>query len=388
MASPTLPAGRSRHAAAMRLLIACLRMERQADASGLERLVGRAGSEAILAAAAEHRVSGQVYARLRELDDAPAALIDGLGAAYNDSLRHHLRMLFELRRLSAALDATGVAWAVIKGPVVAELLYDDPAYRSYSDIDVLVDPAGFGPILDALSAHGARLLDRNWAVIRHEMRGELHHALPDGALLDLHWNLVNMYRGKIRLDAREVLSRRRRVTLGGLTVPALDPTDALIHLCVHGTLAGGDRLLWMSDVAQAAARHEDWDGLRRRASAWHVSRPVGYMLWRASSVLHAPIPPGLAEGLIGRQYLRLMEIADGVSPWHRPRRSLVTPGLMMTRSMGYGLAGAARWLVERTVRGLDPREPGASDQFTPRGSNEDFEAFVDAVMRADRRDAA
>jgi hypothetical protein len=372
--------------AAVRLLVECLRARGGLDPALAVRLVADASPDSILEAAAYHRVAGVAYVRLRDIVGLPPALVASLKERYEASLRHHLRIMWELAAIQPVLDDSGAGWAVIKGPVAAELLYDSPGERTYGDLDVLVAPTQFDRVLDSLQEHGCRLLDRNWEVIRRELRGEVHFQMPGGSLLDLHWNLVNIYRGRIRIDTMAMLGRARPSDLGGLSVPTLDSTDSLIHLALHGTLSGGDKLLWMSDIANACRRRPpDWEELVSRAEAWNVASAVGFMLSRSIAVLGADAPGWVPDRLLGRRYQGLMAIADRLSPWQRTGGRLRTPGLMLARSMGFDLVGATRWLFARTLRSFDPREPAASDSFTARGDARDYEAFVRAVVASSAR---
>lgn len=375
-----------RRDAAIALLIACVREDEPFDLERASRLLSATTPTDLLAAAAYHGVSGWAYDRLRVLPDASDDLVGELRDRYDDAVRGHLRATWELASLAPILDADAVRWVVIKGMAVVELIYASPGVRPYGDIDVLVEPARFDEVLTRLQEHGSQLLDRNWTVIRRDRLGELHLRLPGGTPLDLHWNVVNMYRGRIRIEAHELLDRAVRANLGGVVAPTLDPTDTMIHLALHATLAGGDRLRWMKDVALAASRRPpDWDALTARAEAWGVGTPVGFMLQRARTVLGAPIPDQIPRRLLPRSYRAVMRLVDAVSPWESARGRLTTPSLLLTRSMGLGLGGAAGWLVSRTLARLDPREPAASSTFTPRGDERDLAAFLADVVITGRR---
>jgi len=329
-----------------------------------------------------HGVAAAAYDVLRHLPDAPAELVDALKDRHTEALRHHLRIVWELARVRPALEATNSRWAVLKGPVLAELVYDAPGQRFYGDLDLLVERSSFRQVLDNLVDSGSRLLDRNWRLMRREMHGEVHLELPAGSLLDLHWDLVNLYRGQLRIDAAAMLERAETVDLGGIRVPTLEPTDSLIHLALHGTMSGGDRLRWIHDVAQAIRRRPpNWDELMARAEAWRATAPVGLLLSRARGVLGADVPPEIPRRLLGWRYSALVRLADRIAPWQRANGRLTSPSLAIARSMGYGLPGAGAWLVRRAIKRLDPREPRASSTFAPGGDEADYEAYLESVIR-------
>ncbi len=378
--SPGTPSRRDRRAA-VDLLVACLHEDAARRASICEA-AGAVSPQALLDAAAYHAVGGSAHERLRDCDWLPASTRSALSHQYDAAVRQHLRATWEIQGLAALLQATGVRWALVKGATLVELVYGDPGLRPYADLDVIVDPAGFDRVLEGLGDAGLRPTDRNWTMIRRGMLGELHFVLPGGLPLDLHWHLVNMYRGRTRIQTSQLLERAERVRIGATEVPTFDATDALLHLALHGTLSGADRLRWMQDVAASArARPPDWERLAERARAWRIAEPVGFMLLRARKVLGAPVPEKVASSLLGRPYRALSGMIDRTSPWQDARGRLTAGSLLLTRSMALGPGRAATWLVARSLHRFDPREPARSSTATPSGGSEDYEAYVQAVVR-------
>jgi hypothetical protein len=264
--------------------------------------------------------------------------------------------------------------------VLAELAYRNPGARPYADLDALVEPSGFPTAIAALEQAGARLADRNWLALRRELRGQVHVVLPSGVPLDLHWNLVNMYRRRIWIDTGELLARATRVDLAGLAVPTLEPTDTVIHLAVHAGLSGGDRLMWLKDLERSiAVRPPDWQAVVGRARAWRVTSVVGLMLARAHEVAGARVPGDVRRQLLGPGTARLIRFVDRVSPWELAAGRLSALNVVLARSIGHGPAGGLAWIAARSLRNLDPREPRASGALTPSGDERDRAAFLAAV---------
>ena len=374
---------RSYSRAAVDALVACLRDGQDSGSARAHEMVRHVPSADLLDAATYHGVSGHLWRALEEVSEAPEPLRQELRARYDAAVRHHLAVTWELRRLTPVLDGSGARWAVVKGPALVDLVYGDAGRRSYADLDVLVEPGRFDAVLDALRGAGMEPLDRNWRVIRRSMRGELHFALPSGLPLDLHWHLVNMYRGSIDIDTAAMLARAVRRQFAGVEAPVLEPTDALIHLALHGTLSGADRLMWMQDIAMAVRRQPpDWGALVERAEAWHIEAPVGFMLRRTRRVLGAPIPADASDALVGSRYLALASTVERLSPWQMATGRVTSLSLLLTRSMGLGLPRTAGWLLARTLRHFDPGEPWRSSNFRPSGGRADFDAFVSAVVRS------
>jgi hypothetical protein len=300
-----------------------------------------------------------------------------------------MRVMWQLAQVAGALAETGAGWAVLKGPVLVEELYDGrPGQRAYADLDLLVEPAAFGDAVQALEELGAEVLDRNWRMLRRDLRGELHYWLPGGTPLDLHWHVINMYRGRMQVHIPDLVGRSRRVDLGGVEVPTLDAEDGILHLALHAALGGGDRLLWLSDVRRAVATWRPaWETVEARARAWRIGAPVGLILDRSRQVLGADIPPDVARRLLGRRAAGVARWVDRLSPWQYGMGRVAAPSRLVARGIGHGLVGGLAWVAWRSVRNLDPHQARRASSFTPQGDEQDRAAYIAAVVAQGRRGA-
>jgi hypothetical protein len=239
-------------------------------------------------ASAWHRIAPAVFLALSQVTDDPE-LLGPLEAAHNQQVVRQLRSLADLRTAGRALTAAGVGWALLKGAAIAQR-WPRPDMREYYDVDLLVDRRSFGTALDALVGAGSRMVDRNWPLVRDQVRAELTIELPFGTGLDLHWDLVNSapLRREFRFPTEELLERASVVVVGNTEAPVLDPVDTLLHLGYHTTLSGGYRLLWLMDMASACRAEPDWDVVRTRARAYGVELPLRLALDRSARLFPLP----------------------------------------------------------------------------------------------------
>jgi hypothetical protein len=273
--------------------------------------------DGLATASAAHGVSGFAWRAVRDagLGDRPDA--EPLRAAAAVAAGRHLRALAETERIDAALAA--VPWLLFKGPVLA-LVHGSPALRSPVDLDILVPRCSFGAAVAALERAGYVVYERNWTLVRNARLGSLRLHSPAGALVDLHWDLLNARaeRDAFTVSSESVMARARRVSLGPLTVRTLDPVDTVVHLALHAAMAGAHRLVWLADVAaavRAIATPAGATGVAARAVEWSVVPPVGLVLRRCLAVLGAdslgdgvePVPLGVLWGAVCR-------LADVVTP--------------------------------------------------------------------------
>jgi hypothetical protein len=376
----------------------CLAGDRETSSRALGALVARSGTDRLMEAARRHRVVDAVAIRLRDVPGVDTRTLDELERRAVTKGAHQLRVLEDLGWLAARMDEASVPWLTFKGPVVATLLYDSPDLRSYRDLDLSIGREDFPRAIEALEEAGARLLDANWTLIRREGRGQLHLDLPLGTVADVHWHLLNRrgVRCSFSISMEDVIARARRVRLDGLEVRTLDPVDTLLHLCLHAALGGADRLSWLEDIRRSVAVEEPpWDEVVGRGRAWRAGAPVAVSLRRARSLLGAPVPSWVTDGLdrsrvrrwVGERVDRRWD-ADAV----RPRRGPSALWAQVIRDDARAMAAAAALRMMRPIAyGLHrlTGEPGPDQGsesgavFKESGSPDERRRFMRAVAAGD-----
>jgi hypothetical protein len=226
-------------------------------------------------------------------------------------------------QIGAAFHDARIPVIVMKGVALSCTLYDEPALRSLSDIDLLVDEGD----VERAGTELRRLGLRPIAAEHDDPRGPLcriHHIFggpsPHLIPVELHWRLFEPYLpyvfdlAAVRADARP---------LSGLppNVLAMAPEHELAHLCVHldrhaivyrslldrkdwfdGLVApqGVGRLLWLYDIARYLQRHNaslDWDRFVAMARRWAIDSRVHATLELSRRLLDVGPPPEVLRGL-------------------------------------------------------------------------------------------
>lgn len=380
---PTASARAERRAAGG-LLVATLRDDERGSPAAVTEALGAARADVVVELARYHRIGAWVHARLRALGVEPVAGLAPLAEDHERAVVAHLRNLHALARVSATLDERSIPWMVVKGPVIVELLYGRVGTRGYLDLDLVVDGADFEGAIAALEGAGGRLEDRNWRLLRSERRGEVHLGLVDRTAIDLHWDLINHHRGRMRLATAVILDRSEVVDLGGVTARTPDATDSLIHLAVHAAMSGGDRLIWLKDLDRAiVARPPSWPALVERSRESDVAGPVGIMLTRTRRVLGSPVPPAVLDALLGRRRVPIVE-------WLEERVAIEASSggraaaRWLPRAIGHGLIGGSWWTVRHVVGQLERKDDPSRSAFAIAGDEGDRAAYFAAVRAAGR----
>lgn len=314
----------------------------------------------LAAAARWHRVAPQTAAALdRVLPDAPdwpsPADRAALRAERELARARHARVVATLHAVGDALDRSGLAWAAVKGPVLAGW-YPRADLRAYEDLDVLVPRRALGAALDALTAAGFRLAAEPWGELVARDVGQVHLAAPTGAVVDLHVDLVHDGATRARFavpPAEELVAAAVPRPVGGRPVPTLDPVASMLHVCLHAALAGGRRLGWLLDAgwSLAALDPEGRRELPDEARSWRVAVPVHLVLAAARRTLAAPVPVDLLAACTPAPgwsaVLHLLAQVD--PPEAAPRRR--SPAALLARSSAGGLPRTAA----QVLRAVDVR---------------------------------
>ena len=346
-------------------------------------------STELIALATAQGVAGRAAERLAPYL-APEALSLLTTRARQDAITH-LMFLGALPRVAAALESSGAAWAVLKGPVLAEICYA-PTPRGYTDLDLLVSAPRIGEAVDALRAAGADFVEHNWPLMVKKATGELMMSLDGRTVLDVHWHPVNDYpaRRRFLLPAAEMLARAERTQLGPLFVPSLERTDFLVQLSCHASLSGGHLLRWLLDIERTVTNWPpDWDELVRRSRQWRVALPVAVSLHRARQTLAASVPEQVIAALTGTKSNRLLvsSLGSWVPAGRLPGGRAFVNGL--TRSVRDSMAATLADFARRNLLTLgELRHPSAwgSTDLSLRhnsGGEQGFQRYVSMVKSAD-----
>jgi hypothetical protein len=269
------------------------------DSARTRELLARLGPEpewkAILELARRHGMMPLLARALEnagEIEGMPAGAREELKEFCKEHLFFSLGMTAELGRICGRFAAAGVEAAAVKGPVLAQQAFGGGGLRQYADLDIVVRQS------DAARATRILMEDGYAAEISAEEAGGKN--IPGqycfwrespAALVELHTERTLRYFVK-GFPVEEFFARREKVSVDGQSVPALSAEDTLVFICVHGSKHFWERLMWIADVAEFAARQSglDWRKVFAVARETGTERMVRLGLLLAANVLAAEIP--------------------------------------------------------------------------------------------------
>jgi hypothetical protein len=289
----------------------------------------------------------------------PAAARRHLADALVASRARHLVMTRELARALHRCASDGIDVMTLKGPVLAETVYPDPALRPFSDLDLLVRPSDRRRADAALRGLGyTPLADEHSWDFDIAFDGATVYESPGGVRIDLHWALLTEARYAWRhLEAGSVWQRATPITLAGERALGLAPEDLVLHLAthfaVHHSLTG---LLRQWDLALVLAQTSlDWPRLLARAEAWRVRRALFFALRGVAEAFASVVPPAVLDDWRprGPRAGLLASLLRGATDDRRRRLEHVVTLLLIDRArdVGVSVRGAlwpsADWLRAR-----------------------------------------
>ena len=194
---------------------------------------------------------------------------------------------------------SGIKTIILKGAALTTLYYKDLGLRPMSDFDVLVP---YDQIHEAIQILKELKWNCDHIPPERQMRKYMSvwNALTfnndQGHQLDVHWN--SFHPGSANDD--DFRSRSIPVKLVGIPTAALNPSDQLLHVCVHGAWWNAvPPLRWVAD-SMAILNSEamiDWNRLVEQSVKYNYVLPMRESLGYLKKKLDAPIPESVMETL-------------------------------------------------------------------------------------------
>src|SRR6266852_4529572 len=252
-----------------------------------------------------------------------------------------LSLTADLFRILDDFSVAGIETLLFKGPVMSQLAYDDPAIRSYVDLDLLVREAKILRATQRMVAVGYEAQVGEGAIRNGRVPGEYIFKRPGTPqIVELHTEQSFRYYPR-PMPIEDLFARKRIAVLEGRSVPALSLEDELVLNVIHGSKHFWERLLWLADLAAVLAQHPeiDWPRVRRSAEEVGATRMLHGGLRLAERVL--------GGGIAGTNYLMRLSFSPTEEDWgpkqerSRLREVLGRPWRLMKKYGGRSLGCAS-----------------------------------------------
>ncbi len=280
---------------------------------------------------------------------------DEAGRAHRASMTTAVLLERTLVETASLLERAGVEFRVLKGTAVARLDYEDPALRSFGDVDLLVPSAQFDSAVAALeeAGHRRRYPEPRRGFDAHFGKGSCL-VRPDGYEVDLHRTFAMGPFG-LALPVDDLWRSSSAFHVGGRVFAALGPEERFMHACFHAVLGSPvPRLSALRDVAQMhLCRPLDGDRVLELAASWRAQAVVARAVDVTCQVLQLDVTTSLTSWAAtyrprrrDRRALRVYTDAGASYAAKSFGAVRAAPGLLGKARMLFGLAFPRRQYID------------------------------------------
>ena len=233
----------------------------------------------------------------------PALLLERLRRRAELQRERTARLVALHERLREPLARRGIAYLLLKGPVLSRRLYGALDARESVDLDLLVGAADARRAGRALGEIGlTRRMRTPWsAAVVARFVHALDYDSPEGAV-DLHWVLDR--HPSLRLDAERLWREARREPLGGADVAVPSDHGEILAACL-GAVRDGERgrlkLKSLLDLRRWMELPHSWSGFLAAARAQRAARPCLRALSLVAAAFGLPDEPPVDLAAAWRQ---------------------------------------------------------------------------------------
>jgi len=167
-----------------------------------------------------------------------------------------MEQLGEFFRITDFLKKAGIDFICLKGPLLSQRIYGDPAWRTYNDFDLLIEPESIEESLKLLETIGYQICYveipksdcRKEFFFRNLNEVVLHNA-NNKVNLELHWRLFST-RILDEQSLKKILEKHKdTIELSGRAFQVFSKELELLYLLIHGGGAHSyRRLKWLVDI--------------------------------------------------------------------------------------------------------------------------------------------
>lgn len=228
-------------------------------------------------------------------------------ALHDIAVTSHLIVL--LKEILIAFEGARVPILNLKGAALAYLLYDDPAVRPSSDIDLLCREEDFEASHRVLVSLGYTPDDAPHLPSRHspdETFFERRFRHANGiCVVELHVDAIKL--GVKPKHFQTIWERTQIVDVQGTAAMTMGLEDQLLMLCVHLHRHGFNRLVWFKDIdllIRKFGSELDWSMVLEQARSEGVKSSLWHTLRFTRMLLDTPLPDDVLDSLRPPMLLR------------------------------------------------------------------------------------
>ena len=224
--------------------------------------------------------------------------VEKLNQIYNNTLYRNIVVSNELARILSAFNQHNIDVLPLKGTVLAEELYGNPALRTVTDIDILVNQSNLTQARGLLNELGYQQVEMPpmWVHPFHDAPYRKKGKFP--SVVELHWDLAD--RKLVTIAEQDIWRRSQQLKLQGISTRTLSPEDNLLYLSNNLSKQKAQILKSLGDISELLKKYEgglDWDYVIESAGSWQIESSVYFSLKRVKDLLGISVPESVLSAL-------------------------------------------------------------------------------------------
>lgn len=282
-----------------RLIIHCARTHFcQGRADAVQRIIRRKVDwDYVLECGSSYGIAPLLYHNLRKLPNAdaiPQPVMDRLKRFHHAVGLRNMQFYGELHKVVERLQQDGIPVILLKGAVLAKVVYPDAALRLMSDIDLLVKKTHLPAVQEILPELGYRPSSK----LSADFYEDHHHLMPyvrhdKSVKVEVHHNIAPEP-FMSRISASGLWEEMEPVNIMGFDAFALSPEDLILHLCLHfSDDLFVERMKPLVDISETIRHYGgrlNWRSIIRKSNRSGIGSFVYCSLYLAGEMMDAAIP--------------------------------------------------------------------------------------------------
>lgn len=215
----------------------------------------------------------------RQIDDL---LHENKAKEYLDEKLKLLDFVRNFIQITDLFRENGIEFIPLKGPILSQRLYGDPAVRISHDIDLLVNKCDVSKLVSLLIGNGYIISNLSyWSEdpkVQKMLETITHHVSlihsKTGINVEIHWSM-SMFIPVSELKLNEIINiNLTKITLFDREFKVLNPEFEFVYLSIHGSAHAWERVKWIADIHEYSKQSFNQDKLISLIRTFKADRSV------------------------------------------------------------------------------------------------------------------
>lgn len=204
----------------------------------------------------KHKLVSQIHKNIHILEKmAPYEVLERIKQYKIQQTQKALNYMSFAINIHQCFAKKSIPHCFFKGLLLSQEIYGDIGFRSFSDLDLLVDIRHIEEARRIIEELGFTCInpDSDFSAKQRKINYSLSHHYffrneTKNINVELHWNISNP-QSFFNVSTNEILSSAESIFISGLQIPYLSRGINLVYLASHGSVHQWYRLFWLKDFS-------------------------------------------------------------------------------------------------------------------------------------------